>query len=74
MRIPSFALCALLLLAAAPADAGDDATPWTGRVVYEQTATGDSDGAKSFRSMAAKRRGRKSLVMPLQSSASSTSS
>ena len=55
MRIPPFALCALLLLAAAPADAGDDATPWTGRVVYEQTATGDSDGAKSFRSMAAKR-------------------
>ena len=55
MRFLPFALCALLFLSAAPVDAGDDAAPWTGRVVYEQTASGDSDGAKTFRSMAAKR-------------------
>lgn len=54
MRFLPLALLLLLLLGA-PATAGDDAAPWTGRVVYEQTASGDSDGAKTFRGMAATR-------------------
>ena len=45
----------LLLLPCTSALAEDGDGPWTGRVVYEQTATGDSDGAKAFRGMAAKR-------------------
>lgn len=55
MRIPALLLFCLLLLPTPSAHGGEDAAGWTGRIVYEQTATGDSDGAKSFRGMAATR-------------------
>lgn len=45
----------LLLLSPTLARAEDEPAPWTGRVVFEQTATGDSDGAKAFRGLAARR-------------------
>ncbi|MDF1701022.1 MAG: formylglycine-generating enzyme family protein [Planctomycetota bacterium] len=52
MRSPYALLLLCLPFLAVPVHAEDAPPPFTGRVVYEQTATGDSDGAKAFRGMA----------------------
>ena len=46
-------VCVVLLLCLPAAEAGDDPKPFTGRVVFEQSAEGDGEGAKMFRGLAA---------------------